>query len=136
MTIRTVLHHRADVVRAVVTAGDRAWGLVAADMPCLVTTGTKGEAEDRSAAQEADRLGLVFTLPDSPVTTGDRLLVKRGPVGIFKVEPNPANVGTLRGNHHREHQITGVPAGVDPGPELPLYSTDDSDLVATFRANL
>ena len=111
MTIRSLLRHRATVVRSVSeTDGTSSWVTVTVSLPCLLDASTTGQSEAGGQQQSADRLGTLFTSATSDVQAGDRLIMARGQVGTFVVQPDPATVATLSGPHHREHQVFEVPS--------------------------
>jgi len=118
VSYRSLLVHRVDVKRPDIGEVDGTdtltWPTVASKVPCKLDLQYIRPGVDPQWTPEAgratDRTGVAFFLAGANVKAGDRLLVVKGPTGVFLCEGAVDEAQHRKGgSHHLEVGVREVP---------------------------
>lgn len=116
MSFRALLKHRCTLVRLKMVAVNGSpistWEPVEENVRCFIDLNFIRKGKDpfwtEQAGRPADRTGVLFLLGDTPIKSGDRVIISKGPKGSFSVEGAIDEVWTPSKLHHLEVGVREV----------------------------
>ena len=123
MSYRSLLKHRCTIIELTMTATDGSpvstWTTKAEDIRCFLDLGFIRRGKDPiwtpEAGRPADRSGVIFLGGDAPITSGDRIIMTKGPSGTFEVQGAFDEAWRPSSRHHIEIGVIEVATQISRG---------------------
>lgn len=112
MSYKSMLQHRCNVLGLVELETGVTWEVKSENIRCFLDLNFIRRGKDPmwtpEAGRPADRSGVLFLLGDAPIKSGDRILMTKGPSGMFSIEGAIDEAWQPFAKHHIEVGVLEV----------------------------